>query len=633
LPSFFDKVITKPSSDKCNIIRKLIDRNVKLGAISEVPFQSNQFVSRVFSVKKSNGDDRLIIDLSRLNNYLSKVHFSMEGIEVIKSLLEKEDYMASIDLSDAFFSVSIHKDYRRFITFEFEGKRYSYNVLPFGLSASPRIFSKMLRPVIVWLRSQGVKLTAYMDDIFICNSCKSVLSSQLNLILQTLTSLGFRPNLSKSSLVPSKILLHLGFTWNSSQNSISLPDSKIIKTREFAVKIKDRATISLRTASSFLGLLVSLQTGFFLAPLYFRNFQLDFLSSLSLCNSWEDIYTPSNVALQDILWWAKMSVEDTVPSQIWPVSKSATLTTDASLEGWGGILSSGQSVSEAWSDEEKILHINLLELKAVFNSLSHFAPLLNPNSNILVQTDNIAAMHYINKIGGTKSIQMCCVSLEIWKFCESKNIKIEAIHIPGTENLIADFFSRCTSNNHEYYLSDQTFNDLTLMLEFFPKVDLFATGANNKVPRYVSWDYDPFAWKVDAFSFTWPDNVYLFPPIIQINNSVKKIIEDRVDLGLLITPLWPGLPIIPKLVSLLIEDPIIIPERSLQGLRSTRHPFQLVAWMLSTCSERQRVYRRRSEKLCSKALLHQLYHHTTDTGRSFINGLWKQSILPRFLYQ
>ena len=87
--------------------------------------------------------------------------------------------MVSIDLRDAFFSIPIHEDSKRFTCFEVGGVRYCYNVLPFGFSSSPRIFSKVLKVVISHLRARGIKISFYLDDIFICNADWNSLKAHL----------------------------------------------------------------------------------------------------------------------------------------------------------------------------------------------------------------------------------------------------------------------------------------------------------------------------------------------------------------------------------------------------------------------------------------------------------------------
>jgi len=629
MPIFYENIITRPSSKKYLILSDLVNELLNKGAVSEVPFRHDQFVSRIFSVKKKNGQDRLIIDLSRLNNFITKVPFSIESLPILKSLIHKNDFMVSIDLSDAFFSIPLHPDCKKFITFQLRDKRFSFNVLPFGLTSSPRIFSKLLRPAIIWLRSRGIKVSSYLDDIFLCHSENSVLSAHVSKTLDLLSSLGFNPNLSKSQLTPSREIRHLGFNWNSSNNSIKLPKEKILKTKTFAKSLLLSKTVSLRSASSFLGILNSLQPAFRIAPLYYRNLQFQFINTPAL--SWDDSLHLNSHSLKDVEWWTSMSNVDKFPGFIWPLKNDLTLFTDASSRGWGCYLSNGNSASGSWSPSEQLEHINFLELKAVLLSIQSFEDYLQ-SVNLHIKTDNSTAVHYLNKIGGTHSQKMCSLSKNIWLLCIRNNIQISSSHIAGSDNRIADFHSRNSDLNHEYCLSKSSFSDLLSLLNFLPAIDLFATKVNKKLDDYVSRFPDPHALQIDAFSFSWPKSVYLFPPIPLIRKAIEKFISDRVEMGLLITPLWPGLPQIPTICSMLISDPVILPASSLQGHRPTRHQFHLVAWQLSTISENQKAYQNQLQKRSLRAFPPKHSSLTRDTGKFFIHGLHQMGIRVRYLY-
>ena len=47
---------------------------------------------------------RPVIDLRNLNCFVKYSHFKMEGIELVKSLVRREDFMVSIDLNQAFYN-------------------------------------------------------------------------------------------------------------------------------------------------------------------------------------------------------------------------------------------------------------------------------------------------------------------------------------------------------------------------------------------------------------------------------------------------------------------------------------------------------------------------------------------------
>ena len=166
---FIHKMITIPSKSKRPLILKEIEKHLSSGVISKITPLNSDIVSRIFSVPKPNGKLRIIIDLSYLNKFIRKISFKMEEKNAIKSIIGKNDFMVSIDLKDAFSTISLHPDSRRYTCFELDGVRYCYNTLPFGLTSSPRVFTKVFKPVISHLRTRGIKITSYLDDILLSN--------------------------------------------------------------------------------------------------------------------------------------------------------------------------------------------------------------------------------------------------------------------------------------------------------------------------------------------------------------------------------------------------------------------------------------------------------------------------------
>ena len=80
-----------------------------------------------------------------------------------------------------------------------------------------------------------------------------------------------------------------------------------------------------------------------------------------------------------------------------PVKHALQLFTDASKEGLGAHLNDHTSRG-TWSLPESKLHINYLELKAVFLALKEFQDLIQ-NNIVLIVTDNTTVLAYINKEG------------------------------------------------------------------------------------------------------------------------------------------------------------------------------------------------------------------------------------------
>ena len=69
------------------------------------------------------------------------------------------------------------------------------------------------------------------------------------------------------------------------------------------------------------------------------------------------------------------------------------LYSDASCSGWGAHLLD-QHVSGVWSDQERLLHINLLEMKALFLGLQAFRDVIG--HHVTAMSDNSTVVAYVN---------------------------------------------------------------------------------------------------------------------------------------------------------------------------------------------------------------------------------------------
>ena len=138
-----------------------------------------------------------------------------------------------------------------------------------------------------------------------------------------------------------------------------------------------------------------------------------------------------------------------------PKDHSIQLFTDTSNEGWGAHLEQS-STKGLWSDQEKRLHINVLELKVVSLALRRFM-----DQTVLVATDNSTAVAYINKQGGTHSAEMCALLWKIMTWCHHYHITVKARHIPGCLNMMADLLSRSNQvQSTEWSLHPQVFKQI-----------------------------------------------------------------------------------------------------------------------------------------------------------------------------
>ena len=70
--------------------------------------------------------------------------FQMHRTIIVLHVITPGEWFTSIDLSDAYFHVSIYPKHRKLLRFAFQGHAYQFAVLQFGLSLAPRIFQDAL---------------------------------------------------------------------------------------------------------------------------------------------------------------------------------------------------------------------------------------------------------------------------------------------------------------------------------------------------------------------------------------------------------------------------------------------------------------------------------------------------------
>ncbi|KAI8426711.1 hypothetical protein MSG28_014417 [Choristoneura fumiferana] len=64
-----------------------------------------------------------------------------------------------------------HKDHRKYLRFMFNDSLYEFNCLPFGLATAPYAFTKLLKPVMEFLREQGIRTSHPMHAKLILGAC------------------------------------------------------------------------------------------------------------------------------------------------------------------------------------------------------------------------------------------------------------------------------------------------------------------------------------------------------------------------------------------------------------------------------------------------------------------------------
>ena len=118
--------------------------------------------------------------------------------------------------------------------------------------------------------------------------------------------------------------------------------------------------------------------------------------------------------------------------------------------------------------------------------------------------------------------------------------------------------SRSFNGNTEWQLSTELFQ-IVKQFSVILSINLFVSHLNNHLEMYVSRNPDPYCYAVDAFKFSWKNEVICaFPPFGTIDRSISKIIRDK-SVGIVIVPWWPTQNWFVLLIQVLIDHLMKLP--------------------------------------------------------------------------
>ena len=141
--------------------------------------------------------------------------------------------MASIDLKDAYYSIPVAKEDRKFLMFQWKGT-YQFTCLSNGLSSAPRIFTKILKPVFAHLRSLGHICMSHIDDSLLIGYDYKLCENNIVDSVSLFSQLGFVAHPEKSVLQSTQSIEFLGFVIDSVKMTVKLLPHKVAKSNQCA---------------------------------------------------------------------------------------------------------------------------------------------------------------------------------------------------------------------------------------------------------------------------------------------------------------------------------------------------------------------------------------------------------------
>ena len=239
---------------------------------------------------------------------------------------------------------------------------------------------------------RGIRTHQYIDDWLVRATSHQTCLQHTQTLVALCRELGWLVNKEKSELDPGFQLRGLPVRPQGGQGRPT-PERWQTLTDKI-LSILSGSVCPVRQFMSLIGLLTATEKQVHLGRLHMRPIQWH------LKNNWrvpEKVIPVPRSLHPHLRWWLEES--NVLSGQpLHPLKHALQIFTDASKEGWGAHLNE-RTARGTWSIPESKLHINHLELKAVFLALKEFQDLCS-NNIVLVATDNTKVVAYINKERG-----------------------------------------------------------------------------------------------------------------------------------------------------------------------------------------------------------------------------------------
>ena len=382
------------------------------------------FYSRLFLVENASGGWRPVIDLSHLNEIVQLTRFKMETVASVLLSVREGDFLASLDLKDAYFQIPIHRSSRKLLRFMSEGD---------GLPVTSPVFwtvdrSPGLRQGLRGCISMGTLSWDQTSPLSgrLVGSLLLGAESQAGRPVAPLT-LSHPRDCDKREEVGSRALADC---------EVSRHDHRYQGRQGFSVSGASReipnSCVELlyhgRSPSSALA-------GDLRSPGFAR----------AAGSSW----SPSDAHFT-------MASEGALVPRFRPSLSSSALATGSEtgpvlVDGEGSSLDGG-SIWDACAGSSPVFRRVLFGMGRSPSQSTRVRGVVRPGEvaahqssrndvighHVTAMCDNSMVVAYVNKQGGTVSRALCLLASRLLRWTESFNIHLDARYLPGQANVLAD---------------------------------------------------------------------------------------------------------------------------------------------------------------------------------------------------
>lgn len=552
-----------PAEDRREL-RQLLYKELRIGALRPRPSPDGLLLITPVSVVRSGsgGKLRLVHDLRPLNCRLSPSTVRYASVRDAVDLGGR--YCTKLDLAAAFKHIPVSAQAEACMAFQLGGMYFSWKRLPFGLAHSPALFQSALAPALSEAAAAGVRLTSYVDDLYVVADSIEDLDAAVVRLLDVLSARGWRIAADKAFPFAHERLTFLGLSVAPASGEVAVPPAKAAKLKNLCTEALSGQRVTMTSLQRVTGLLAFFLVAVPTVGLFWRALH-------GACHEAElapgrHVWVRGGLK-QELEFWRDHA--DELPA--WPAMPPASeqtelefgIASDASDTGAGAIYwdykrdptpdlaawSRGTPISgfcariwgfsEAEGSESSAVRELLALRLALLDLVSRVSAPPLPSGSGSGGAEPVATS------AGDESRRQRRASIRVRWYSDSQaavcalrkwrssslpvsSVLTDILSIIGRHGIVlvpswvsreldwlpaADYLSRVVGQRlqAEWSVPVREFRRACGLVDFKPVCDLFATRRNARCPAFRS-KFPETGGRVDALGSPWPRRSYAFPP-------------------------------------------------------------------------------------------------------------------------
>jgi len=191
-------------------IREQTDKLEKEDTIERT---SSAYRAPLVLVKKKNGDIRMCVDYSMLNDNTVRDLHPLPNIDDLFTSLKRARYYTTLDLAAGYWQIVVKPSDRHKLAFHTPHGQFTWKRMPFGLTNAPAFFQRLMNETLSEHIASGFVMV-YLDDIIIFSDTFEQHLQHVLWVLETLNKANLQAKWSKCKFFQQEVN-YLGFIINN----------------------------------------------------------------------------------------------------------------------------------------------------------------------------------------------------------------------------------------------------------------------------------------------------------------------------------------------------------------------------------------------------------------------------------